>query len=270
MTVGHVNYDQIATVYHQRYAVNRLEGVAAALKSVVESVGAERVLETGCGTGRWLAELRDVVPEIYGLDAAPGMLEQVCLQHVQANLVCGRASQLPFRDDTFDFVFCVNALHHFDQPHVFVSEARRLLRPGGALAVITMDPHAGRDHWYLYDYFDGTCTADLRRFPSSGTIVDWMVAAGFEHVDWRVAEHIRRSFVGREVLADYFLQKHSTSQLVLLTDEAYTAGMRRIEAALAKAETNGKTVIFPVDISLTILTGRRYEAQVIGLSMRHR
>ncbi len=52
MAAVRVNYDQIASTYHQRYAVNRLEGVAAALKSLVQQVHAERVLEVGCGTGR--------------------------------------------------------------------------------------------------------------------------------------------------------------------------------------------------------------------------
>jgi hypothetical protein len=58
------------------------------------------------------------------------------------------------------------------------------------------------------------------------------------------------------VLGDYFLQKHSTSQLTLLTDEAYAAGVRRIEAALAAAEAEGKTLVFPNDLSLTILIGQ--------------
>src|SRR5437660_25768 len=79
-------------------------------------------------------------------------------------------------DAGFDLIFCVNAFHHFPQPRVFICEARRLLRPGGALAITGMDPHAGRDRWYLYDYFVGTQDTDLRRFSSSGTILDWMVA----------------------------------------------------------------------------------------------
>jgi len=156
----------------------------------------------------------------------------------------------------FDLVFCVNAFHHFDPPRVFVSEARRLLRPGGALAIIGMDPHRGRDRWYLYDYFAGTYATDLDRFPSGGTVLDWMVAAGFARVEWCLAEHIVHQHVGRAVLRDPILQKHGTSQLALLTDEAYAAGLGRIETALAEAEAAGKTLVFPVDISLTMVTGR--------------
>jgi len=184
------------------------------------------------------------------------MLGQARQQDTRFRLICAHATRLPFPEAAFDLVFCVNALHHFDAPRVFISEARRLLRPGGALAVVGMDPHTGRDDWYVYDYFEGTLAADLARFPSAGTILDWMIASGFDQVERRVAEHINGHFLGREVLGDYFLQKHSTSQLALLTDEAYAAGVRRMEAALAAAEAEGETLVFPNDLSLTILIGR--------------
>ncbi len=61
----------------------------------------------------------------------------------------------PIPDASFHLVFCVNALHHFDQPRSFITEARRLLAPGGTLVIIGMDPHAGRDEWYVYQYFYG-------------------------------------------------------------------------------------------------------------------
>lgn len=250
-----VNYDTIAPAYHHRYAVNSLRGVATELHSLVQKCKAEAILEVGCGTGRWLAELRADARLVCGLDLSPGMLRQAREHLPEAPLVCGRANQLPFAEAAFDLVFCVNAIHHFDQPQVFIAEARRLLRPGGALAVICMDPHTGRDRWYLYDYFEGTREADLRRFPSGGMVLDWMTAAGFHSVEWQAAERIRNRLMGREVLDSHFLQKHGTSQLALLTDAAYTAGLSKIKAALAEAEAVGTTLVFPVDIWLTMLTG---------------
>jgi len=256
MAEARVNYDQIAPTYNQRYTVSQFAGIAMALRSLVRDVGAERVLEVGCGTGRWLAELQLVARQVYGIDLSLGMLQQARQRPQSLSLICGHASHLPFPDAGFDLIFCVNAFHHFPQPRVFISEARRLLRPGGALAITGMDPHAGRDRWYLYDYFVGTQDTDLRRFSSSGTILDWMVTAGFERVEWCVVEHIMGQHVGQAVLEDPILQKHGTSQLALLTDEAYAAGMARIKAALSEAETTRRTPVFPVDISLTMVTGR--------------
>ncbi|MBI1925498.1 hypothetical protein HYR99_14750, partial [Candidatus Poribacteria bacterium] len=61
--------------------------------------------------------------------------------------------------------------------------------------------------------------------------------------------------IGQEVLADPILQKHGTSQLALLTDEAYAAGMARIKEAIANAEAAGETLVFPVDISIGMVSG---------------
>lgn len=171
-------------------------------------------------------------------------------------MVRGHANKLPFANHAFDLVFCVSALHHFDDPRGFVHDARLLLRPGGALVIIGMNPHAGRDRWYLYEYFPGTRETDLRRFPSSGTMMDWMIAADFDHVEWRVAARIMDTRVGKHVWDDPMLHKNATSQLAVLSDDAYAAGVARIEAALAGATAVDKEIVFPVDISLAMVTGR--------------
>ncbi len=59
---------------------------------------------------------------------------------------------------------------------------------------------------------------------------------------------------GRAVLADPFLRQDAVSQLALLSAEAYAAGLRRIEGALAEAEEAGEVLVFPDDLSLAMLT----------------
>ena len=251
-----MNYDQIASTYDRRFAANKLGGVSAALLALARELGAERILEVGCGTGRWLADLRPVTWRVYGLDLSAGMLRQARERDPGLRLVRGRACRLPFPSATFDLAYCVNAVHHFDHPREFVSEARRLLRPGGGLAVVGMEPRRGWDKWYVYHYFEGTYETDLARFPSWGTVLDWMVAEGFVGVGFREVERILDSKVGRALLDEPFLRKEATSQLTLLTDEAYADGICRIEAALREAEAKGETLVFPVDISLGMLVGR--------------
>ena len=133
--------------------------LAIALQSLARELDAKRILEVGCGTGHWLSILQSTA-QVYGLDLSLGMLRQASTQKLR-RLACGQAIQLPFPDQAFDLVFCVNAIHHFGQPRVFISEARRLLRPGGALAVVGLDPHGDRDSWYVYHYFEGTYETDL-------------------------------------------------------------------------------------------------------------
>jgi ubiquinone/menaquinone biosynthesis C-methylase UbiE len=259
-----VDYDQIAPTYNQRFVENERSDTAEALLACAHRIAAEqgrapRVLEAGCGTGRWLAELQAATPHVVGLDLSAGMLGQANRRNVPLRLVRGRAGQLPFPDATFDMVYCVNAIHHFGRARAFVSEGRRLLRPGGRLVVIGMDPHGRRESWYVYRYFDGVYETDLRRFPSWAEIREWMEAEGLEGVECRVVERIFDPKRGREVLDDPFLRQNSCSQLALLSQGAYQAGLQRIRAALDRAEAAGETLTFPVDTPLAMISGRLVE-----------
>jgi SAM-dependent methyltransferase len=263
MAEPRVDYDRIAPGYNRRFVAGGTQGVAAALRSLAQMLAREpeeerqtlSILEVGCGTGHWLAGLEGG-HRLCGLDLSAGMLRQARQRSVSLHLVRGRAGRLPFSPASFDLVYCVNALHHFDDRPGFVAEARRLLRAGGALAVIGLDPRRGRSSWYVYDYFPGTYEADLARFPSWGTVADWMIGCGLGPLAWQTVEEIHDTKQGRAVLRDPFLEKDATSQLTLLDDEAYAAGLKRMESALAAAESAGQTLAFAADLTLDMLVGR--------------
>jgi ubiquinone/menaquinone biosynthesis C-methylase UbiE len=257
----HVNYDALAPTYNQRFEEDKdRPETARALLELAGNLNAQRILEVGCGTGRWLAELRALTEQCYGLDPSRGMLAQARdrvagARGAQLRLTRGRGEILPFPDGTFDLVYCVNAIHHMDGQQAFIQEARRVLRDGGALAVIGMDPHIGRETWYVYEYFPGTYETDLARFPSWKTVLDWMRAAGFRQTERRLVERIIDHKTSTTILDDPFLQKHTSSQLALLSDAAYAAGVQRIKAAVAEAQTAGKTLIFPTDLIMEMVWG---------------
>ncbi|MCL7452568.1 MAG: class I SAM-dependent methyltransferase [Anaerolineae bacterium] len=255
MDTKQVDYDRIAAGYDRRFVMGDTQGVAEALSALAQGLSARRILEAGCGTGRWLVALRPITRRVNGLDLSAGMLGRARQREDLRRLVRGRASRLPFSTAQFDLVYCVNALHHFQSPRGFVHEARRLLRPGGALAVATMDPRLLRERWYVYEYFRGTYETDVARFPSWGTILDWMAGAGFERIQWQPVEQVVDEKAGRAVLDDYFLEKDACSQLSLLSDEEYAAGLRRIEAAVAGAEARGETATFAVDLFFAMVIG---------------
>jgi SAM-dependent methyltransferase len=254
-----LNYDVIAPTYDRRYDPAWCkfgEGIVATVTRRAKEAAAGRVLEVGCGTGYWLAALQPFSCRAYGLDLSIGMLREAQQRLARSSLIRGSAVSLPFQPQTFAFIFCVNALHHFEDPCGFVAEARMCLKEGGALTVIGMNPHTGCDRWYLYNYFRGTYEADLRRYPSAEAIAGWMRSAGFDEIEFDVAHRVVHNFAGREVLSDPSLTRNGTSRLGLLSNDAYFAGLRCIEAALAAAEASGEAAIFPVDVSLASLTGR--------------
>lgn len=78
--------------------------------------------------------------------------------------------------------------------------------------------------------------------------MDWVKAAGFERATWLTAEHVANVQRGWAVLDDPFLQKHGTSQLALLSDEAYQAGLARLRQALDAAAAAGEVMEFESDL----------------------
>ena len=95
--------------------------------------GAERVLDLGCGTGFFLAELEERRPGSVGLDISHAML-RVSDQYVPgARVVTADAERLPFRGGAFDTVFCKGSLHHTRDHLAFLRNCRRALGPEGVL-----------------------------------------------------------------------------------------------------------------------------------------
>lgn len=254
-----LDYDPLAGQFDQRYRANPLSGVEQTLVDLSQTLGSERILEVGCGTGRWLKGLaaRDSKCQLYGLDASQGMLKIARNGTHPLQLLQGRAGQLPFTTQSFGLIFCVNALHHFAEPDSFIQQTQQILKPGGVLAVIGQVPQDRRNRWYVYDFFAGTYEQDLRRFPTWGVVTEWMIAAGFEQIHWQPVEQISDDKIGQAVLDDPFLQKKAVSQLALLSEEAYAAGIAKIKQAIRQAEANQEIIKFETQLRLDLLTGTR-------------
>lgn len=242
-----VDYNALAENYNRRYQVGPLAGIASAVREL--ATGRDRVLEAGCGTGRWLEELGGA-RQAFGIDASAGMIRQAGGKG--ASLAVSRANELPFAGPRFDLIFSVNAVHHFDDPRAFIAEAYTLLRPGGVLALIGIDPRLLRERRYFYTYFEGTYARDLDRYPSFGDQVQWMVESGFERAEYRIVERTDTGRTGAAVWDDPFLHKDSHSLFALLTDEEYARGRERMRAAL---QENGPELRFRAEVDFAMIAG---------------
>jgi ubiquinone/menaquinone biosynthesis C-methylase UbiE len=244
-----VDYDEVAPCYDKRYERYAYEGVERAVLALGGAVGTE-VLEVGCGTGFWLGLLQAHGARVTGLDASAGMLEKARGRAPEAVLVHGRAERLPFEEARFDRVLCANAFHHFEDKGAFLREARRVLRPLGALMVVGLDPHTDREDWFVYDYFAGTRQSDRERYPESRELCRFISEAGFVRCRSALAHAIDIEKDGREALADGSLGKQTTSQLAMLSDAEYRAGIAAIEQAAAAAEARHKRLLLRAKLEL--------------------
>lgn len=100
-------------------------------------VRGKRILDLGCGKGRFAARLRAAGAEVVGLDSSAGMLAGAA----GLDRVKGSARRLPFADGSFDAVVAIEVFEHLTDVNAALAEARRVLRPAGRLAVV--DKNAG-------------------------------------------------------------------------------------------------------------------------------
>lgn len=137
-------YNLVATRYDdikQFEPRNESWFVAAPLLQALRHVECPLVLDVATGTGRLpLALLRDRFRgQIVGLDLSQGMLRQARARlHPygdQVHLMWQDASRLPFADETFDAVTCIESLEFLPNPLGGLAEMVRVLAPGGVLLV---------------------------------------------------------------------------------------------------------------------------------------
>ena len=109
----------------------------SALKDRLEPLSGRRVLDLGCGKGRFARPLAEAGAELIGIDLSAAMLADAR----GIARVRGSARRLPFAAGSFDAVIAVEVFEHLAAIDDVLSEARRVLRPGGILAIV--DKNAG-------------------------------------------------------------------------------------------------------------------------------
>jgi SAM-dependent methyltransferase len=94
------------------------------------------LLDIGCGTGYFCKMAADKGAAITGIDASEPLIHEARQRLPNANFLTGEMEELPFADDTFDIVTGFNSFQYAAQTQVALTEAYRVLKPGGKLAAM--------------------------------------------------------------------------------------------------------------------------------------
>jgi 2-polyprenyl-3-methyl-5-hydroxy-6-metoxy-1,4-benzoquinol methylase len=103
--------------------------IARELKRICNPVS---VLDVGCGRNQLVSSFQELGIEAVGIDISHNE------RHKPNVLASGE--KMPFKDDTFDLITCIEVIEHMFYPTAFVKESRRVLKDGGYLYLTTPTP----------------------------------------------------------------------------------------------------------------------------------
>ncbi len=105
------------------------------LLELVQTLKNAKVLDVGCGTGRFLARFPE--PNIlFGVDLSESMLQIAKTKLTRAVLSVASAIELPFADRSFDLVYSVRVIQHIRDQQKMITELARVCKPGGRVIIV--------------------------------------------------------------------------------------------------------------------------------------
>ena len=110
------------------------------LLDAISPLEGRRLLDVGCGTGRFTAAFETAGAHVVGIDRDPDMLARAQQRTREARLLVGDAHQLPIDDNSVDVAVATTLLEFASDPDGVLDELTRVVRPGGRIAVAALNP----------------------------------------------------------------------------------------------------------------------------------
>lgn len=220
--------------------------MATLAETVPETV--THMVDLGCGTGRFTAALADAFAcAVTGVEPSGSMLEiaqHTLSDNARITLKEGSAEKIPLPDSCASLVFMSQVYHHLSQPEHAVAEVSRVLGPGGYFAIrnATLETHDSANLPWLR-FFPEAEQLEKARIPTRDQLIKTVTQTGFKLVENTT---IRQEFARSPDEYAAKIGQRGLSALVLLSDEAFAAGLERLRAW---ADEQPDTPIYqPIDL----------------------
>jgi ubiquinone/menaquinone biosynthesis C-methylase UbiE len=125
------------------------------INSNIDPFNRMRILDVGCGFGDILMYIQDVFKEfnpiLTGCDISDVMIKSAKNKTVGISFNASLAEQLPYKNNSFDYILCTEVLEHVISPSQTITELVRVLKPDGTILITT--PHSKwLDAWGWYKF----------------------------------------------------------------------------------------------------------------------
>jgi len=121
------------------------------LKRFFPELSKKKILDVGCGTGKFLEECRAENINAVGFDSDPNHVKN-CKERLKTmNIFTAQAENVPLKDESFDFINCTGTLEHTNDPIRVLKECYRLLKKDGEMFITVCNKYAIKDpHYHLW------------------------------------------------------------------------------------------------------------------------
>jgi SAM-dependent methyltransferase len=226
-----------------------------ALKEALNGYHPRRLLDVGCGTGRFTHGLSQTFGcPVIGIEPSQAMLEVA--RHTATEDVTwlrGYADGLPLADASADLVFLSQVFHHLPDPSAALQEIRRVLVPGGYMAIrnATLE---NLDELAWLKCFPEAQAVERGRMVPRAELVGLVEQQGFALTS---SQTVRQLFAVSP--SEYYgkIQRRGLSALLSISDAAFEAGLERLRQWVADQPGDA-----PVSESVDLCVFRKQAARL--------
>ena len=221
-----------------KYRSQTTETTAALIRSVLRYVPSSpgtRVIDIGCGTGRYALRLASATEaKVFAADLSRAMVEQGRGKDNSDDVswLLSDACRIPFADESFDMALLFLVLHVVKDSKKALQEAYRILRPGGNCLILAHS-HPQLDRQTVFRLFPEARKLNKRRMLSLTKLKELVREIGFHHL--RTEEFVEAATCSREAFLQKVRSRPNTS-LRSMSDTDFQRRYEALEAAVAGQE----------------------------------